>query len=543
MLNFKDPGLPHPTPTRSVWLDENPLKTYKASAKLPEFSDIVIIGSGFSGTSVAYHLLVEPKTKLKPNALLNKSNIPSVTLLEAREACGGATGRNGGHIIPDNHRGFLLDSQVYQGRAMDAAATRVFEQLGMNEVVSLVQNQKINCELRTAGNVECYSSTEEYKEALHSVTEAAKWGISPLKIFTKSELQKELGTQEYAGAIKIPSGQLYPARLIWHLLNAAIINGLQLYTYTPVTNVRPATQQEISSLSAKNYSASLNSEKLWCVESQSGERIITRDVVHATNAYAAHLLPQFRSKVFPVRAQIISTSSENTPKLWPFGLSLRDGLEYAMRRDYPNGRLIYGGFRTASDSLEVDNSNDSEINPQLSAALRDSLKSKVFSSMDYNPETYYGVREWTGIMGFSDDDAPYIGKLYDSDSQLVDGQWTLVGLSAHGMPRCFRCGREIARRVSEKYMSAEELSLRKVRSSNDANIMRDSKNMLKAAKFNTLAEKQIHPTTWATNGENDIDDWDYPLPRSFITSPQRFSSTNTQGWDQRTIFPEKKSSL
>ncbi|PVU85642.1 hypothetical protein BB561_006921 [Smittium simulii] len=146
-------------------------------------------------------------------------------------------------------------------------------------------------------------------------------------------------------------------------------------------------------------------------------------------------------------------------------------------------------------------------------------------------------------MGFSDDDAPYIGKLYDSDSQLVDGQWTLVGLSAHGMPRCFRCGREIARRVSEKYMSAEELSLRKVRSSNDANIMRDSKNMLKAAKFNTLAEKQIHPTTWATNGENDIDDWDYPLPRSFITSPQRFSSTNTQGWDQRTIFPEKKSSL
>ncbi|PWA02265.1 hypothetical protein BB558_001599 [Smittium angustum] len=507
MFSFKDPGLPSQNPTRSVWLDENPLKSFKSSPSLPPFSDIVIIGSGFSGTSIAYHLLAHPKTKLN-------HNVPSVTMLEAREACGGATGRNGGHIIPDNHRGFLLDSQVYPGRAMEAAAVRVFEQIGMNEIVQLVKSQNINCELRTAGNVEVYTDQKEYEEALKSLEEAKKWGITNQHIFTKEDMQKELGTTEYVGAIKIPSGQTYPARIIWHLIKKSIENGLKFYTYTPVVNIRHATPQEIASVSS---SLQKNHQQLWCVESQSGEKIITRDVIHATNAYASHLLPHFRSKVFPVRAQVISTAASNTPKLWPFGLSLREGLEYALRRDYPNGRMIYGGFRTASESLEVDNSNDAEVNPKLSKALRESLESKVFMNMGLKEQTYYDVREWTGIMGFSDDDAPYVGPLYNSNGEEVDGQWVLFGLSAHGMPRCFRCGREVARRVSEKYLSQQDIDSRKITEPSTF----DASRLLSMADFDSDPKYKINPSTWASIGSNNIDEWDYPLPKSFIITPQQ----------------------
>ncbi|OLY85505.1 putative oxidoreductase OrdL [Smittium mucronatum] len=541
MLSFKDPGLPSKNPSRSVWLDENPLKTFRSSPEIPKYSDIVIIGSGLSGSSIAYHLLVDENTKL-PNSTHATSqrdvinHKPSVIMLEAREACGGATGRNGGHIIPDNHRGFFIDSKVYPGRAMEAAAVRVFEQMGMNELESFVKNEGINCEFRAAGNVEVYETEEDYAHALKELEEANKWGISRQHVLTKEDMLKELGTDEYVGAIKIPSGQMYPARIVWHLIKKSIENGLKFYTYSPVVKVREATAQEISSLASEPNSVRA-SDKIWCVETEAGEKVLSRDVIHATNAYASHLLTQMRERVFPVRAQIISTSPKFSPKLWPFGLSMRGGLEYAMQRDYPNGRMIFGGFRTSSESLEVDNPNDSEINPKLSKALRHSLRNRVFRSMDYMPQSYYDVREWTGIMGFSDDDAPYVGQLYDSKANPVDGQWVLVGLSAHGMPRCFRCGREVARRVCEKYMSEAEIKSRK--SLQNPNPSR----LLGLARFNTNPELNIDPTSWATNGENDIDDWDYNLPRSFIVTPQRMSSKNTVGWDERTIFPPPKSKL
>lgn len=53
-------------------------------------TDIAIIGSGITGTSVAGTLLSHPEGKgLR------------VTILDARGACSGATGRNGGHLISD----------------------------------------------------------------------------------------------------------------------------------------------------------------------------------------------------------------------------------------------------------------------------------------------------------------------------------------------------------------------------------------------------------------------------------------------------------
>jgi len=85
----EDPGLPASKPTVSSWLvPPDSLANYRSSAVLPsDVVDVVIIGSGFSGTSVAWHLLHgddEPRTKYI-----------SCLMLEARDVCSGATGRNG----------------------------------------------------------------------------------------------------------------------------------------------------------------------------------------------------------------------------------------------------------------------------------------------------------------------------------------------------------------------------------------------------------------------------------------------------------------
>lgn len=81
-----DPGLPPPNPTRSLWQTPPCADLLRLqSATLPEKRDVVIIGSGVTGCSVAWWLL-----KNDPNL--------TVTVLEAREVCSGATGRNGGRI-------------------------------------------------------------------------------------------------------------------------------------------------------------------------------------------------------------------------------------------------------------------------------------------------------------------------------------------------------------------------------------------------------------------------------------------------------------
>jgi glycine/D-amino acid oxidase-like deaminating enzyme len=47
----------------------------------------VIIGAGYSGVSLAYHLYKQLSHADQPD--------PAITVLEARQICSGATGRNG----------------------------------------------------------------------------------------------------------------------------------------------------------------------------------------------------------------------------------------------------------------------------------------------------------------------------------------------------------------------------------------------------------------------------------------------------------------
>jgi hypothetical protein len=76
-------SLPLPNPTTSYWQDPpDEIANLRSTKHLPGHVDYIIIGSGISGASIAYNLI-----KKKPNS--------SILMLEARQACSGATGRNG----------------------------------------------------------------------------------------------------------------------------------------------------------------------------------------------------------------------------------------------------------------------------------------------------------------------------------------------------------------------------------------------------------------------------------------------------------------
>jgi hypothetical protein len=77
------PGLPREEPTLSYWQDPpDEIADLRSTKEVPQEADIVIIGSGVSGATIAVNLLSEQPDK-------------KIVLLEARQAASGASGRNG----------------------------------------------------------------------------------------------------------------------------------------------------------------------------------------------------------------------------------------------------------------------------------------------------------------------------------------------------------------------------------------------------------------------------------------------------------------
>lgn len=86
-MSANSPPLPVQNSTEPFWRTQlDPLDSHRTTEALPTNADIVVIGAGYTGASTVYHLLEKSK---------NSTNKPSIVILEAREACSGATGRNG----------------------------------------------------------------------------------------------------------------------------------------------------------------------------------------------------------------------------------------------------------------------------------------------------------------------------------------------------------------------------------------------------------------------------------------------------------------
>lgn len=78
---------PAPNGIPPYWRTEpHRLDNYRSREVLPKESDITIVDAGYAGSSVAYHILDQIKFESEP---------PSITILEARQACSLATARNG----------------------------------------------------------------------------------------------------------------------------------------------------------------------------------------------------------------------------------------------------------------------------------------------------------------------------------------------------------------------------------------------------------------------------------------------------------------
>jgi hypothetical protein len=143
----KSKYLPVANPTESFWQEEpHELHNHRSTEELPSHTDILIIGAGYAGVSTAYHLIQDEKTK------------KSITILEARGACSGATGRNGGHLRPDLYG--HIPTYIERGGAEAGAEIARFEIAHVQAIKKIVEKENIECDFTLMRSYDIWCNEE-----------------------------------------------------------------------------------------------------------------------------------------------------------------------------------------------------------------------------------------------------------------------------------------------------------------------------------------------------------------------------------------------
>ena len=274
-------------------------------------ADVVVIGGGFCGLSTALHL-AESGVK--------------VVLLEAREIGFGASGRNGGQVIP----GLKFDPNELISKFGVEDGERIinFAAQTADVVFDLIAKHHLNVPYARKGWIQGSHNDQALEVAASRVQQWSERG-APVRLLNRHEVANILGTNIYTGGwIDERAGAVQPLSYARELARAAITFGAQIYTDSPVTELTKTGSQ-------------------WLVKTGSGAAVTTDQVVICTNGYSDGLWPNLKKTIVDAVSYLVATE--------PLPASLKgqiasDGevcsdarkLLVYFRQDH-TGRLLIGG--------------------------------------------------------------------------------------------------------------------------------------------------------------------------------------------------------
>lgn len=356
-------------------------------------ADIIVIGGGYTGLSAALFLAEHGR---KP------------VVLEARHVGFGASGRNGGQVIP----GLKHDPEDLLATYGSEHGQRMIEMVGSaaDLVFNLIDRHKIQCSPVRTGWIQAAHS-EMATAAVHK--RARQWqaqGVD-VDILDRDRITELTGTDHYFGGWRDPrAGAIQPLDYARGLARKAHEFGAIIYENSPVLSLSRTGNE-------------------WLAQTATGA-VRAPHVLVATNGYTGNLVPGLEQSILPVQSMIIATkplSDTLKQKVMPGGVVLSETrkLSFYMRQT-PDGRFLIGGRGAVGDRekavlMEALNAGMRRIFPQLQDV-----------AIDYH---------WSGHVALTMDGLPHL-------HNPEPGLYTILGYNGRGLALATSFGKMYAELIA-----------------------------------------------------------------------------------------------
>jgi glycine/D-amino acid oxidase-like deaminating enzyme len=297
--------------TRVVWQD-----SAVAAPVLPPLDrslsvDLCVIGGGFLGLSTALHAA--------------EAGL-SVAVLEAGEIGGGASGRNGGQVIPGLKHD--PDDLVQHYGEKDGERLVSFAGSTADAVFDLIARHNLTVAHRRDGWIQAAHKPSTFHAAAARAEQWRRRGAD-VAVLDAAEMRRLTGATDYAGGwIDRRAGAVNPLSLARELARIAQAKGAMIATDTTVTE-----------LAAEGAG--------WRLATEQGHQVRAKQVMIATNAFSDRLFPGLDRSFVAVNSFQIATeplSSNAAAHILPDGQVVSDTRRVLLYfRRTAEGRLMLGG--------------------------------------------------------------------------------------------------------------------------------------------------------------------------------------------------------
>lgn len=311
-------------------------------------------------------------------------------LLEARQLCSGATGRNGGHVKAKTAT-LLRHASELGPAAADETARFVGAQVGALKAV--VERERIPCEFELRRSYDVFTSPGEARAAGASFARALDRGdgwTRDRQWIGPALAERLTSVRGAEGAISVPCCSFWPYKLVTGLLERAMGRnpGVNVQTETPVLRVDDEG----------DGSTTITTER---------GTVRANKVVFATNAYTAALLPEYRGIITPYKGTAAHLAArDGREPVFPhlshtynleFGLDpILETVDYLNPR--PDGGIVVGGGKWLYEKqrqLWYDTVDDSTlIDPVMEARYFNGYMQRNFKGWEESGTEAEKI--WTG---------------------------------------------------------------------------------------------------------------------------------------------------
>jgi gamma-glutamylputrescine oxidase len=330
-------------------------------------TDILIVGAGFTGLSAAYRL---------------RSMGVDCTVLEANDVGWGASGRNGGMVVPRFKHTFPVlarDYGVPTALDMHRAAHRA-----VDLIETLVREEGMDCGFARCGHLTPFVHAPDANRFAADAAWLAKEAgdVAPCLL---DYSETEARTPFYSGAYFEPrGGAIHPLRFSRQLAAAVARRGGRIHVRTPVVS----WSREGASIVVRTPRATVRARRL----------------LLATNAYTdvTRAGDGLKRRVVPVTSSLIATAPLDASvraAILPHGNVVTDAKRLTNYfRISDDGRMIFGGRGGASHQ------ESGRIYRRLAREMARIYPALADCRVDYR---------WSGRVAVTLDGLPRVGRLAD----------------------------------------------------------------------------------------------------------------------------------